>query len=992
MVRGLTEGSIVVSFEITHDKPRHNIVCASNNRDLASQYCFSVDRNRYGAHAHNDGEVITTATVETPTVGAGRITAVLTVSDELGGTCIITSEDVDALHCEPGTTGFFDQVEGLNRLIIGGNDNNKPGFTNRTHGRIYKVEIYDEPLTFDEAETIASGLVFQYYGGSTGTIFDGYQAEPQSQEDINKIKNLKEGTIIVSFYTDRVRLGSLICASDSGDPSSEFCFYIDTRGYYGVTGRESGRNIASVKSNHSAPDAGRVTAVLSVSPEDGTFLLSSQDVSSPIVDSSATAFFGHVHELDSLIIGGNRDRYGPQWEFDGGIYSVEVLEYPLTIQEARTKINKNLPAQLKGTLSYSHIGERKFQFHFEPSEPSENQLLFYDWEFPGVVDGVAGSRNNNLGMRSIEPSPTWEAPTGASDPFQGNVPAKIVVSVTAIHISETNYGYVHRLTKEVHVEPEGQAGLSLPVFRTWAFRNGENGYTCFRLPVVLRAGNGDLLIFAEGRKETCSDFHPSMHIVMKRSIDNGVTWGPLQFVADNVLPDGRRSAAQNPTAVLDRFDPEYPNGKLVLHYTANEGDIWDNMRGYGIRRTMSAWSGDHGYTWNYDKIESPAGTHDGDITNQVSHPNDPDYTAIYDADYAQANYSDDPSWAFSHPTTGHSIQLNRGPDNVRGRLLMTGTYSVRNPSAGFNSFNFGNYVYWSDDHGKSWTIGNRIDSPDYHLNETIAVELEEGGLLVNARSYKGDQDSNIRFGDRSGRVLVRGSFDEDGEVTFGKPWRAAELGNLDTAAGMARVTTSDQQVFRGLNRIAYTGPNDLPQSLLPSKLKGKSAESRNGCNRRGCLNFWMSQDEGISWNSYGPVPKLLHVGSAAYSDIVALPDTRVGVVQEGRYRGPGGVARERGLLLHSASLHWLSDGRDQRAFFRHDASRTEFDGSASTELTSNDVETVKDLAEGSMVVSFRTAQTDIDQTLFSVSSSEESDSWWSLTPNSRWLVRCPRCE
>src|SRR5437899_3282859 len=63
------------------------------------------------------------------------------------------------------------------------------------------------------------------------------------------------------------------------------------------------------------------------------------------------------------------------------------------------------------------------------------------------------------------------------------------------------------------------------------FKSGRDSYHTFRIPVIVRAKNGDLLAFAEGRKNSTAD-HGDIDIVLKRSHDNGKTWSPMQVVQD----------------------------------------------------------------------------------------------------------------------------------------------------------------------------------------------------------------------------------------------------------------------------------------------------------------------------------------------------------------------------------------------------------------------------------------------------------------------------
>src|SRR6185369_10250076 len=63
------------------------------------------------------------------------------------------------------------------------------------------------------------------------------------------------------------------------------------------------------------------------------------------------------------------------------------------------------------------------------------------------------------------------------------------------------------------------------------FKAGDEGVRTFRIPVIVRAHNGDLLAFAEARKKSAAD-HGDIDIVLKRSRDNGETWGPMELVQD----------------------------------------------------------------------------------------------------------------------------------------------------------------------------------------------------------------------------------------------------------------------------------------------------------------------------------------------------------------------------------------------------------------------------------------------------------------------------
>jgi hypothetical protein len=69
-----------------------------------------------------------------------------------------------------------------------------------------------------------------------------------------------------------------------------------------------------------------------------------------------------------------------------------------------------------------------------------------------------------------------------------------------------------------------QAGRSPFLFD--AFKSGEEGYACYRIPVLLRLPDGNIALFAEGRKFNCDD-QGWVDVVFKISTDNGRSFGPL---------------------------------------------------------------------------------------------------------------------------------------------------------------------------------------------------------------------------------------------------------------------------------------------------------------------------------------------------------------------------------------------------------------------------------------------------------------------------------
>jgi sialidase-1 len=67
----------------------------------------------------------------------------------------------------------------------------------------------------------------------------------------------------------------------------------------------------------------------------------------------------------------------------------------------------------------------------------------------------------------------------------------------------------------------------------YIFSKNLEGYACCRIPALLRIDDKKLLAFAEGRKNGFSDTG-NIDLIVKRSEDNGFTWGNNIVVWDDI--------------------------------------------------------------------------------------------------------------------------------------------------------------------------------------------------------------------------------------------------------------------------------------------------------------------------------------------------------------------------------------------------------------------------------------------------------------------------
>ncbi len=218
---------------------------------------------------------------------------------------------------------------------------------------------------------------------------------------------------------------------------------------------------------------------------------------------------------------------------------------------------------------------------------------------------------------------------------------------------------------------------------TNVFVSGTEGYHTYRIPAMVRANDGTLLAFCEGRKNSTSD-SGDIDIVLKRSSDNGVTWGPMILVQE----EGTNASITigNPAPAVDAS-----TGYVHLLFCRNNDTVYHTV------------STNNGLTWATRT----------EITSTVKLP----------------------EWGWYATGPGHGIQLSRG--DQAGRLIIPSDHKRENNV-------YGSQILYSDDHGSNWSLGAYADEPggDLKPNETLAVELNtpgDGGtgshIYINSRDH-----------------------------------------------------------------------------------------------------------------------------------------------------------------------------------------------------------------------------------------------------------------
>ncbi|WP_428331512.1 sialidase family protein [Mucilaginibacter sp.] len=244
------------------------------------------------------------------------------------------------------------------------------------------------------------------------------------------------------------------------------------------------------------------------------------------------------------------------------------------------------------------------------------------------------------------------------------------------------------------------------------FASGTEGYKTFRIPAIIKAPNGSLLAFCEGRVNGGGDFG-NIQIVLKRSSDNGKTWSALQIVASNDTLQ-----TDNAAPVVDSTDPRYPKGRIFLFY--NTGNVSESKlrQGFGVREVWYKASVDNGLTWS-----APV-----NITLQVHKPKQPEFNKDY-------NFNED--WRSYANTPGHAVQFAEGL--YKGRIYVAANHSTGAPQKHYGDGRA--FGYYTDDHGKTFKISDEVNIPGG--NEVMAAELSGNELMLSIRNQLGDIKQRI---------------------------------------------------------------------------------------------------------------------------------------------------------------------------------------------------------------------------------------------------------
>jgi len=367
--------------------------------------------------------------------------------------------------------------------------------------------------------------------------------------------------------------------------------------------------------------------------------------------------------------------------------------------------------------------------------------------------------------------------------------------------------------------PSAALASAAPVCeQTDLFVAGTDGVHEYRIPGLLCSPRGTLIAFCDARMKKAGDPPNDIDLVMKRSTDGGRTWSPLRTLVD--LGAG---AVADSCGLVDRR-----TGTLWIFSVYAPGDIGSHNAEPGLAGRTFQFKGirsdDDGLTWS-----API-----DITPMVKRAD----------------------WAAGSTGVGNGIQLRSG------RLLLP-RYNADYREPRTTPATAASFVAYSDDHGKTWHIGDFVAVPSPGTNECQVAELADGTVLINLRAMAG----NYRWSARS----------RDGGRTWSEVRQETDLVEPRCQGSLAALTdtaTADR------NRLLFANPASVKRNHFTVKL---------------------SYDEGRTW----PEARELHAGPAAYSSLAVLPDGTIGCLYERGAKGP-----YEGIAFARLNVAWLTAGRD----------------------------------------------------------------------------------
>jgi len=363
-------------------------------------------------------------------------------------------------------------------------------------------------------------------------------------------------------------------------------------------------------------------------------------------------------------------------------------------------------------------------------------------------------------------------------------------------------------------------------------------FNLYHIPGIVVTAKGSVLAWCEARKRASgvSDWD-DIRILLRRSTDEGRTWSAPKSIA---AVDGPK--AKNPFALkmknVDASDVTYNNPVLIAD---RDGKV-HMLFCLEYMRCFYQCSTDDGVTFS-----APV-----------------EITSTFDA------FTKHYEWKVLATGPNHSIQLKNGRLVVPVWLSTGAGGNAHRPSV--------TATIYSDDQGRTWRAGDiavPCNEEWVNPNETVAVELNDGRVMLNVRSES-----------KANRRIVTTS--SDGATGWSTPKFDESLLEPICMAGLVRYNVG------GKSLLLFSNPNNLS--------KAKGAEEPGKSRDRKNVSIKASDNEGVSWS----VNKTIESGPSMYSDIAVTQSGRILCFYGRSGAEPGALFAGGRLTVAAFNLEWLS--------------------------------------------------------------------------------------
>ncbi len=366
------------------------------------------------------------------------------------------------------------------------------------------------------------------------------------------------------------------------------------------------------------------------------------------------------------------------------------------------------------------------------------------------------------------------------------------------------------------------------------FEARTKGYFTCRIPGMIATSSNAVLVTTEARPGRGGDYDFN-DVLMRRSTDGGRTFEPFVKLIDHATyGDG---PASNFVMIPDR-----DSGRIVAVFC------------HDYARVFTLYSDDEGATWS-EPVE---------------------ITATFE------EFRQDYPWRVCATGPAHGTQLRNGR-MIIPVWLSDGSGGEFGPKHRGHRPSIVTVIY-SDDCGATWQPGDIVcrngDVFDgetvVNPSETVAVELEDGGVMFNIRS-----ESKIH------RRLTAVS--PDGTRSWHSQRWDHELLEPVCMASLIRYDWPDGDQP---GHILFANPDNLEQTMVEWGFDRKR------------LTVKLSFDDGRTWS----VSKMLEEGPSGYSDLAVLPDGTILCLYECEILT--GMGDDRYVRLARFDMDWLTKEKE----------------------------------------------------------------------------------